>query len=87
MLIFSLKLIWLFDSKYIIIFAWIMDLINFIIVILDKNISKVISCIHLIEKVLSVSFKVLLLLFQFYKITIVIHFEVKEINLYYIPAL
>ncbi|CAD8184161.1 unnamed protein product [Paramecium octaurelia] len=87
MLIFSLKLIWLFDSKYIIIFAWLMDLITFIVILLDKNISKVISCIHFLEKVLSVSFKVLFLNLQFYKITIIIHFEIKEINLYYIPAL
>ncbi|CAK91351.1 unnamed protein product (macronuclear) [Paramecium tetraurelia] len=87
MLIFSLKLIWLFDSKYIIIFAWLMDLITFIVILLDKNISKAISGIHFLEKVLSVSFKVLFLHLQFYKITIIIHFEIKEINLYYIPAL
>ncbi|CAD8105280.1 unnamed protein product [Paramecium sonneborni] len=84
MLIFSLKLIWLFDSKYIIIFAWIMDLITFIIVLIDKDTTKAISCIHFVEKALSVSFKVIL---QFHKITIVIHFEVMQINLYYIPAI
>ncbi|CAD8076487.1 unnamed protein product [Paramecium primaurelia] len=87
MLIFSLKLIWLFDSKYIIIFAWLMDLITFIVILLDKNISKLISCIHFAEKVLSVSFKVLLLHFLYNKITIIIHFEIQEINLYYIPAM
>ncbi|CAD8109779.1 unnamed protein product [Paramecium sonneborni] len=76
MLIFSCKLIWLFDSKYIIIFAWFMDLFTFVIVMLDKNISKFFSGLHFLEKVLSISFK----------ITIVIHFEVKEIKLYYIPA-
>lgn len=58
MVIFSCKLIWLFDSKYIIIFAWFMDLITFILVMLDKNIGKSLSVIHFIEKVLSVSFKV-----------------------------
>ncbi|CAD8169341.1 unnamed protein product [Paramecium octaurelia] len=76
MLIFSCKLIWLFDSKYIIIFAWFMDLITFVIVMLDRNIGKVLSVVHFLEKVLTISFK----------ITIVIHFEVKEIKLYYIPA-
>ncbi|CAD8104395.1 unnamed protein product [Paramecium sonneborni] len=76
MLIFSCKLIWLFDSKYIIIFAWFMDLITFVIVMLDKNIGKLLSVVHFLEKVLSISFK----------ITIVIHFEVKEIKLYYVPA-
>lgn len=58
MLIFSCKLIWLFDTKYIIIFAWFMDLITFIILMLDKNIGKTLSIIHFIDKVLSVSFKV-----------------------------
>jgi len=63
MLIFSLKLIWLFDSKYIIIFAWFMDIITFIVVLLDKNINKVISCVHFLEKVLSISFKVNFIIF------------------------
>ncbi|CAK93490.1 unnamed protein product (macronuclear) [Paramecium tetraurelia] len=76
MIIFSCKLIWLFDTKYVIIFAWFMDLASFIIIMLDKNITKVLSVVNFVEKVLSISFK----------ITIVIHFEVKEMRLYYIPA-
>lgn len=35
-----------------------MDLITFIILMLDKNIGKTLSIIHFIDKVLSVSFKV-----------------------------
>lgn len=55
---FSCKLIWLFDTKYIIIFAWFMDLVTFVILMLDKNIGKSLSVVHFIDKVLSVSFKV-----------------------------
>ncbi|CAD8193407.1 unnamed protein product [Paramecium pentaurelia] len=75
MLIFSCKLIWQFDSKYVIIFAWFMDLVTFVIIMLDRNIGKVLSLVYFLEKVLSISFK----------ITIVIHFEVQEIKLYYVP--
>lgn len=35
-----------------------MDLITFVIVMLDRNIGKVLSVVHFLEKVLTISFKV-----------------------------
>lgn len=35
-----------------------MDLVTFVILMLDKNIGKSLSVVHFIDKVLSVSFKV-----------------------------
>lgn len=57
-MVFSGKLIWNYDIKYIIICAWILDLVGFISLMLNKKISSKLAIIYFIEKLLNVAFKV-----------------------------
>lgn len=57
-ILFCGKLIWKYDIKYIIIFAWFMDLFSFINIVLDKKISKFMAFVHFVEKMLNVVMKV-----------------------------
>lgn len=76
MILYCAMILWGFDIKYLILYAWFLDLSGFLQLVVERSNGKFYTLLYFLEKLGSIIFKV----------TVIINFEVHGLFLFYIPS-